>query len=132
MDFSALRRTSPGEYALRFALGGLATVGTGLIAQHFGPLIGGVFLAFPAIFPASASLIARHETRKKLRAGISCSRRDRKTAGLDAAGASLGALALIGFAIATWKMLATESTALTTVLRGPGVERAVGAAVVAQ
>ena len=112
MDFGALRQTSAGEYALRFALGGLATVGTGLIAQHFGPLIGGVFLAFPAILPVSVSPITQHETRKKLRTGIRCSRRGRKAAGLDAAGASLGAVALIGFAITTWKMLATVSTAL--------------------
>ena len=40
---SALRDTRWHEYALRFGLGGLATVGTGLIAQVFGPATGGCF-----------------------------------------------------------------------------------------
>ena len=116
MDFGALRQTSAGEYALRFALGGLATVGTGLIAQHFGPLIGGVFLAFPAIFPASASLIAQHETRKKLRAGIRCSRRGRADRFRDH----------------HLEDARDRKHRVGTVLRALRVERAVGAAVVAQ
>jgi len=36
------------------------TVIAGLIAFRFGPVVGGLFLAFPAIFPASATLIERH------------------------------------------------------------------------
>jgi hypothetical protein len=32
----------------------------GLIAARFGPVVGGLFLAFPAIFPASATLIEKH------------------------------------------------------------------------
>ncbi len=59
---------------------------TGLIAQHWGPVVGGLFLSFPAILPASATLIERHETEKKKRAGISCRVRGRKAAALDAAG----------------------------------------------
>jgi hypothetical protein len=41
------------------------TLITGLIAHAFGATIGGLFLAFPAIFPASASLIEKHEIEKK-------------------------------------------------------------------
>jgi Protein of unknown function (DUF3147) len=54
---SPLFKTKWYEYATRFVLGGLITVGAGLIAEKWGPSVGGLFLAFPAIFPASATLI---------------------------------------------------------------------------
>ena len=57
-----------------------------------------MFLAFPAIFPASATLVEKHESQKKRHAGITHTTRGREVAGLDAAGAALGAIALIGFA----------------------------------
>ncbi len=53
------------DYAIRFLFGGLITVAAGIIAKRFGPGIGGLFLAFPAIFPASATLIEKHEKEKK-------------------------------------------------------------------
>jgi hypothetical protein len=104
-DLGAIARTHWYEYILRFALGGAVTALTGLIAQHFGPVIGGLFLAFPAIFPASATLVERHERDKKRRAGIASTVRGRMAAGLDAAGAILGAIALIGFAWLVWNSL---------------------------
>jgi Protein of unknown function (DUF3147) len=57
---STLRQTRWYEYLIRFGLGGAMTVVAGLIAARFGPVIGGLFLAFPAIFPASATLIEKH------------------------------------------------------------------------
>jgi hypothetical protein len=105
LNLRAARRTSFGEYALRFVLGGLVTVGTGLIAEHYGPVIGGLFLAFPAILPASISLVAKHERQKKQQAGVSRPRRGRQAAGLDAAGAALGSIGLAAFAVAIWKLL---------------------------
>jgi hypothetical protein len=57
---SALGQTRWYEYLVRFVLGGAMTVVAGLIAARFGPVIGGLFLAFPAIFPASATLIEKH------------------------------------------------------------------------
>jgi uncharacterized protein DUF3147 len=54
-EFSRLRQTGWPEYALRFVFGGVVTVITGWIAQRFGPVIGGLFLSFPAIFPASVT-----------------------------------------------------------------------------
>jgi hypothetical protein len=41
-------------------LGGVVTVVAGLLAKHYGPVFGGLFLAFPAIFPASATLVDKH------------------------------------------------------------------------
>jgi hypothetical protein len=48
---SALRQTRWYEYFVRFGVGGAMTVVAGLIAARFGPVIGGLFLAFPASFP---------------------------------------------------------------------------------
>ena len=67
---SALRETHWYEYLIRFALGGAVTVVAGLIAARFGPVVGGLFLAFPAIFPASATLIEKHVRRRKEKAGF--------------------------------------------------------------
>jgi hypothetical protein len=59
---SALAQGDGHEYVLRFALGGLTTVLAGMIAAKCGPVIGGLFLAFPAIFPATATLAEKHES----------------------------------------------------------------------
>lgn len=104
-DFTALKRTRWYEYAVRFLFGGAITVGTGLLAKRYGPVFGGLFLAFPAIFPPSATLVEKHETEKKRRAGINDTARGRKAAGLDARGAAMGSLALGCFAIAVWRLL---------------------------
>jgi hypothetical protein len=50
------------EYLIRFALGGAATVFTGLVSSRYGAFIGGLFLALPAIVCASATLIEKHES----------------------------------------------------------------------
>jgi hypothetical protein len=93
------------EYAVRFAIGGGITVAAGLIADRFGPEIGGLFLAFPAIFPASATLIEKHEKLKKQRAGYTIGRRGRLVVALDAAGAAMGSLGMIAFAGLVWRFL---------------------------
>jgi hypothetical protein len=70
VDPSALRQTKWHEYAVRFLVGGLITAAAGVIAKKFGPTVGGLFLAFPAIFPAGATLIEKHEEQKKEKKGI--------------------------------------------------------------
>jgi hypothetical protein len=49
VDFSTLGQTKWRDYAVRFLFGGLITVIAGIIAKKFGPGIGGLFLAFPAM-----------------------------------------------------------------------------------
>lgn len=98
LDLSVLQGSTWHEYVLRFIFGGAVTATTGIVAKHFGPEIGGLFLAFPAIFPASATLIEKHERDKKRKAGLHGTNRGREAAGLDAAGAALGSIGLIGFA----------------------------------
>jgi Protein of unknown function (DUF3147) len=113
VDLSALKETKPHEYAARFLFGGLCTVLAGLIAKRFGPSVGGLFLAFPAIFPAGASLIESHEKQLKAQIHADGTNRGRVAAGLDSAGASLGCIGLLGFACVLWKELDTHSAAVT-------------------
>lgn len=100
--FSALRDTQWHEYLIRFVLGGGATALTGLIAKIYGPETGGLFLAFPAIFVASATLIEMHERKRKEKCGLRGRRRGMEAAALDASGAALGSLALVVFALLIW------------------------------
>ena len=73
------------DYALRFAFGALIALVAGLIGTALGPKAGGVFLGFPAILPASLTLIQRKEGHER--------------AAVDSVGAVLGAVAMIVFAL---------------------------------
>lgn len=115
-DLSALRKTQPHEYALRFAFGGLMTAIAGILAKHYGPVFGGLFLAFPAIFPASATLVEKHVAEAKARSGIHRTERGREAAALDARGTFMGSMALIGFAWMAWKLLPAWNGAAVLIL----------------
>jgi Protein of unknown function (DUF3147) len=106
--FSALKQGHWYEYLVRFALGGLATVLAGLVADIWGPASGGLFLAFPAIFCASATLIEKHERERKEGKGLQGKERGKDAAALDAAGAGLGGGALTIFGAVIW-LFASDS-----------------------
>jgi hypothetical protein len=99
---SALKDTKLHENAVRFVFGGLCTVGAGVIAKRFGPEVGGLFLAFPAIFPAGLTLIGSHEKKRKAKIGADGSNRGRLAASIDAKGAAMGSIGLLGFAFVLW------------------------------
>lgn len=105
-DFSVLRTAKWQEYGIRFLVGGLITAAAGLVSKEFGPSIGGLFLAFPAIFPASATLVEKHvaEQEQKHGGGV---RRGRQVAGVEAAGAAMGSIGLLSFA-AAFRILVTR------------------------
>jgi hypothetical protein len=107
---SSLREGRWHEYLVRFALGGAATVFAGLISSRYGASIGGLFLALPAIFCASATLIEKHEIRRKQEAGLEGKRRGQEAAALDAAGAALGALGMLAFAGVFWILVGRSVT----------------------
>ena len=88
VDPAKIKQAKPREYALRFAFGGTITFLTGLIAHFYGPLVGGLFLAFPAILPASVTLLQKHE--------------DHTEAGTDALGAVFGSIGLLAFGLVIW------------------------------
>jgi hypothetical protein len=113
IDLGTLKETKWYEFAIRFALGGVITVLAGLIAIKFGPAVGGLFLAFPAIFPASATLVEDHEEKKKQQKGMHGAERGRDAAALDAAGAAMGSVGLMLFALVVWQMLEERSVWLT-------------------
>ena len=110
VDLSVLGQTKWYEYAVRFLFGGLITAFAGIIAKKFGPGIGGLFLAFPAIFPASATLIEKHEKQKKEKEGLRGTQRGREAASVDAAGAAMGSSGLLVFALLVWQLIPHHST----------------------
>jgi hypothetical protein len=107
-DTSALRQTEWHQYAIRFVFGGLITAAAGIIAKQYGPVIGGLLLAFPAIFPAGATLIEKHEKVKKQKAGMSGTVRGRQAASIDAAGAAIGSVGLLIFALLVWEFVSSH------------------------
>lgn len=109
LDPSSLRETRWYEYATRFFFGGLITAAAGVIGKKLGPGVGGLFLAFPAILPASATLIEKHQRERKQRAGVNGEKRARGAASLDAAGAATGSVALVAFALLVWKLLSAHA-----------------------
>lgn len=117
--FESLKQTKPAEYVSRFVFGGLVTVLAGFVADRFGPVIGGLFLAFPGIFPAGVSLVEKHKTLREKDEGKVGTWSARGQASVEAAGASVGTLGLIGFAVVLWRGLPTHSF-LTTVLMAGG------------
>lgn len=102
---SGLKRSRWWEYPLRCVLGGLVTALAGVIAKKYGPSFGGLFLAFPAILAASTTLVAKHEREKKEEKGLGGLYRGRHAAGADSAGAAMGSVGLMAFAVFVWKLL---------------------------
>jgi len=79
--------------------GGLVTAIAGVIAKQFGAAVGGLFLAFPAIFPASATLIEETREAKEGKKGLHGAPRGREAASMDAGGAAMGSIGLLLFAL---------------------------------
>jgi hypothetical protein len=110
LSTSGIQRTKWYEYLIRFALGGAVTAAAGFLAKRFGPGVGGLFLAFPAILAASATLVEKHERERKEAKGLQGLYRGRHAAGADAAGAAMGSLGLMAFAACAWKLLPKHSS----------------------
>lgn len=110
LSSSALKQTRWYEYGVRFLLRGGATVFAGLVGARLGTSTGGLFLALPAIFCASATLIESHARRAKKKAGLNGRRRGQQAAALDAAGAGLGSIGLAAFAAAFYAVVSMSVT----------------------
>ncbi len=91
VDLAPLSETRWTDYAVRFLFGGLASLRPReSLLKSFGPVVGGLFLAFPAIFPASATLLEKQEINRKERLGLNSRRRAAATVSVDAAGSRHG------------------------------------------
>ena len=99
-----IARHKPSDYLVRFLFGAAISLVAGLIGMKFGPVVGGVFLGFPAILPASLTLIAKKEGAEE--------------ASIDSLGAVLGAIAMVAFAAvivlaaSRWGVVVTLAVAL--------------------
>ncbi len=102
---SGLKETKWHEYAMRFVFGGLITAAAGAIGKEWGPVVAGLFLAFPAIFPAGATLVEKHQREKKQRKGLHGEQRGIEAAADDAVGAAMGSVGLIAFAAICWLLI---------------------------
>lgn len=107
-DLSTLGQTKWHEYAVRFLFGGLITALAGIIAKKYGPGVGGLLLAFPAILPASATLVEKHEKEKKESLGLKGTVSGRTAASIDAAGSSMGSIGLFAFAFVVWQFMSRD------------------------
>lgn len=85
LDVRKVREVDVRAIAIRFVAGALTSILAGLLTVGFGPHIGGIMLAFPAILAASLTLIAEEDDREEARE--------------DARGAAAGGVALGVFAI---------------------------------
>jgi hypothetical protein len=94
-----LAQTKVKEYALRFVFGAAVALGAAAIGDVYGPRLGGLFLAFPALLPAALTLIEREE-------GDSA-------AADDARGAAMGSFGLLAFAVVVRVTAGTFSPWLT-------------------
>jgi len=120
---SALGQSRWYEHIVRFVLGGLATVFAGAVAKWAGPSWGGLFLAFPAVFCASSTLIEKHERERKEAKHLKGGRRGQVAASVDAFGAGLGGLGMVAFALTVW--LASSSNPVIALSLGLGAWTAV-------
>ena len=84
-DWKKVRAVQPGEVGIRFAFGAGIALVAGIAGALVGPRFGGLFLAFPAVLPASLTLIEKKE-------GVS-------KAWSDASGGLLGAIGMAAFAL---------------------------------
>ena len=90
-DWSKLFAADASEIAIRFAFGAGIALVAALVGAVFGPRAGGLFLAFPAVLPATLTLIERKEGTTK--------------AWADASGGTLGAVGLAAFALTAGLLL---------------------------
>jgi hypothetical protein len=109
LDPSSLKQCKWHDYLVRFAFGGAITAAAGIIAMKFGPIVGGLFLAFPAIYPASATLADKHERERKEKLGLKGEQRARAAVSAQAAGAVIGSIGLIAFGCTVWLLLPRSS-----------------------
>lgn len=85
LDLKKIRSVRPREYLIRFAFGASISAVAGILTLAFGPRFGGLFLAFPAILPATLTLLQKKDGLAQATA--------------DVRGAVIGSIGMIAFAI---------------------------------
>ena len=98
IDLAALGKVKPTEYLVRFGFGAGIAALSGLVGLRFGPQAAGVFLAFPAILPASLTLIEKKQGAPQ--------------ADADVRGGILGGVGMLAFAAVAVLLLPRVQPAL--------------------
>ena len=101
VDPGKLRKVPLSDFLIRFAFGAAVSAVAGGVTLLQGPRIGGLFLAFPAILPATLTLLEKRD-------GLA-------QAASDTRGASLGALGMAAFALAGAALMVRNSAFALTV-----------------
>lgn len=96
---SSLKAAPVMDLAIRFAFGVTVSATAAVISTVWGYRLGGLFLAFPAILPATLSLIEKENSKREAKQ--------------DDVGAVLGATALFGFAGGCWLLISRVGAAAT-------------------
>lgn len=101
----SIRHLSLSDLAIRFVFGAVISIAAGVVAMLAGSETGGLLLAFPAILPATLTLVEKDEG-------------ERKAEELDV-GSVLGAAALSAFALVVWQYIPALSAPIV-LLMGTG------------
>lgn len=112
-DFSKLGKIKPTAFLTRFLFGCALTLLFSLITKWAGPVVGGLFLAFPGIYPPGSSFVEKQEEKRKQEAGLHGTVRARSLASAHAVGASAGTFGLMAFAAIVWLGLPRYGLALS-------------------
>src|SRR5205823_32525 len=102
---SQLKKIKPGELLIRFAFGAAISIVAGVVTLVWNAKAGGMFLAFPAILPATLTLIEKKESKRE--------------AAENDEGALLGSVAMFSFAATSvWALAALAAGAALAVATG--------------
>jgi len=96
ISFGDLRTVPVRDLTIRFAFGAAISTAASVIGLAAGPRFGGIFLAFPAILPATPTLIEKEESKRKAKD--------------DDIGSILGAAALVAFAVTAWRLVPADGS----------------------
>lgn len=98
----SIRHLPLSDLAIRFVFGAAISVAAGVVTILAGSETGGLLLAFPAILPATLTLVEKEED-------------ERKAEDLDV-GSVPGAAALSAFALVVWQYIPTGSAPIVLTL----------------
>lgn len=102
----SVREIRARDLAIRLTFGATMSAVAAVAAIVVGPRFGGLFLAFPAILPATLTLIEKQEHKKKAKD--------------DDVGAILGATALVPFGFLGWLLLPRLGALLALLIAAVG------------
>lgn len=91
IDLSGLKKVKPRDLAIRFAFGATIAVIAGIASLTLGSAAAGPLLAFPAILPATLTLMEKEDGESKTIH--------------DLQGSVLGAVGMCAFAVVAWVLL---------------------------